>query len=69
MNKEIRNIIFNLNEGSYLPRIKLKNNLFSKFLFLWTGSFDGDNLLSNLSSDVITVTDKDFATNKIPSTT
>lgn len=38
-----------------------------KFLFLWTGQFDSeDNLLSDLSSDDITITDKDFSTTYIP---
>jgi len=41
--------------------------ILSKFLFLWTGQFDSeDNLLSDLSSDDITVLDKDFSTVYIP---
>lgn len=44
----------------------LKSTTKAKFLFLWTGKFDGDNLLSDLDSSVITVTNKDFATNYIP---
>lgn len=41
--------------------------ILSKFLFLWTGQFDSeDNLLSDLSSDDITVIDKDFSTVYIP---
>jgi lysophospholipase L1-like esterase len=45
--------------------IALKN----KFLFLWTGNYSSGNLKNSLGSDVITITDKDFTTNIIPSTT
>lgn len=41
-------------------------SLKNKFLFLWTGKFNGNNLLSDLNADVITVTGKDFATSYIP---
>jgi hypothetical protein len=44
----------------------LKSTTKAKFLFLWTGKFDGNNLLSDLDSSVITVTGKDFATKYIP---
>ena len=40
----------------------------SKVLFLWSGKFDGDNLLSDIDDTVITVTGKDFATTYIPYT-
>ena len=40
----------------------------AKFLFLWTGKYDGDNLLSDLDSTVITVTDRDWITIQIPDT-
>ena len=41
--------------------------ILGKFLFLWEGQFDSeDNLLSELSSDDITVMDKDFSTIYIP---
>jgi len=45
--------------------IALKN----KFLFLWTGNYSNGNLKNSLGSDVITITDKDFTTSIIPSTT
>lgn len=41
-------------------------DLKAKFLLLWTGKFDGDNLLSDLDDSVITVTGKDFTTKYIP---
>ena len=42
----------------------------AKFLFIWTGKYDGDNLLSDLGSEVITVTGKDWTTKHItPDTT
>lgn len=44
----------------------LPPELLAKFLFLWTGSYNGDNLLSDLGPEVITVTDKDWITNYIP---
>lgn len=44
-------------------------DLEAKFLFLWTGKYDGDDLLNDLDTDVITVTGKDWATVYIPSTT
>lgn len=44
----------------------LPADLLAKFLFLWTGDYDGDNLLSDLGSEVITVTGKDWATTDIP---
>lgn len=44
----------------------LSEALKAKFLFLWTGKYDGDNLLSDLDSTVITVTDKDWITKFIP---
>lgn len=40
----------------------------NKLLFLWTGDFSGDNLLSDLDTTVITVTGKDFTTSYIPAT-
>ena len=41
----------------------------SLFEFLWiAGNFDGDNLLSSLDTDVLTVTGKDFSTDYIPVT-
>ena len=46
----------------------LSAELLAKFLFLWTGKYDGDDLLSDLSTDVITVTDKDWITKVIPET-
>lgn len=39
-----------------------------KLLFLWTGKFSGNNLLSDLDASVITVTSKDFSTDYIPAT-
>ena len=42
----------------------------AKFLFLWSGKYDGDNLKDDLGgAAVITVTDKDWTTNFIPPTT
>ncbi len=42
----------------------------SKFLFIWTGKYDGDNLKDDLGgAAVITVTGKDWTTNFIPPTT
>lgn len=39
----------------------------AKFLFLWTGKYDGDNLKDDLGgAAVITVTGKDFITRHIP---
>lgn len=38
----------------------------AKFLYLWSGKFSGDNLLSDLGAEVITVTSKDFSTRYIP---
>jgi len=40
----------------------------NKVLFLWTGKFDGNNLLSDIDDTVITVTGKDFSTSYIPYT-
>jgi len=40
--------------------------LLAKFLFLWNGKYDGDNLLSSLDSSVITVTGREWVTRKIP---
>lgn len=45
---------------------RLPDSLLAKFLFLWTGKFNGDNLLSDLDTDVITVTNKDFTSTYIP---
>lgn len=47
----------------------LPPSLRNKFLFLWTGRYNGDNLLDDLSSAVITVTGRDWATSAIPDTT
>jgi len=47
----------------------LPSALRDKFLFIWTGKYDGDNLLSDLDAEVITVTDKDWITRFIPPTT
>jgi len=38
----------------------------AKMLILFTGSISGNSLLSEVGSDVITVSGKDFATNTIP---
>ena len=61
--------------GKKIPKVRngsklnlLKSTTKAKFLFLWTGKFDGNNLLSDLDSSVITVTGKDFASSYIPST-
>lgn len=59
----ISNIGFNKRRSGGLP-----SYLKDKFLFLWTGRFDGDNLKNDLGSGVITVTNKDFSTLSIPST-
>lgn len=40
----------------------------SKFLFLWTGKFSGNNLLSDLDELILHVTGRDFPTNYIPAT-
>ena len=48
--------------------LRLSEELLDKFLFLWTGDFEGDNLANDLGDDVITVTGKDFDTNYIPAT-
>ena len=50
---------FNRNAG--LPPL-----LLAKFLYLWTGKYDGDDLLSDIDTTVITVTGKDWATPFIP---
>jgi len=48
----------------------LPSALRSKFLFVWTGKYDGDNLKDDLGgAAVITVTDKDWTTSFIPPTT
>ena len=47
---------------------RLPDSLLTKFLYLWTGKFNGDNLLSDLDTDVITVTGKDFTSTYIPET-
>lgn len=48
----------------------LPSALRAKFLFLWSGKYDGDNLKDDLGgAAVITVTDKDWTTNFIPPTT
>jgi len=51
--------------GKRLGR-KIKSGLSAalkaKFLYLWTGRYDGDNLLSNIGPEVITVTGKDWST-------
>jgi hypothetical protein len=39
------------------------------FMYLWTSKFDGDDLLSDVGTDVITVTGKDFTARRIPATT
>ena len=39
-----------------------------KMLFLWTGGISDNTLLSEVGSDVITLTGKDFTTNIIPAT-
>ena len=39
-----------------------------KFVFLWSGKFDGDNLKNDFGTDSIVVADKDFATTYIPGT-
>jgi len=49
--------------------IGLSQEIQSKFLYLWTGKFSGNNLLSDLDSNIITVTGKDFSSKYIPSTT
>lgn len=49
----------------YLPEA-----LRDKFLFLWTGDYDGDNLKDSLGSDaVVTVSGKDWITRYIPQDT
>lgn len=48
--------------------IGLPSELKAKFLFLWTGKYDGDDLQNDLDDDVITVTDKDWETKYIPET-
>lgn len=58
-----------LKVGGKKPKNKLSPLLLAKFLYLWTGRYSGDNLLSDLSSDVITVTGKDWAGLIIPPTT
>lgn len=46
---------------------RLSAELMAKFLFIWTGKYDGDHLKDDLGgSAVITVTDKDWATSYIP---
>lgn len=40
----------------------------NKFLVLWLGDFQGDNLLSNTNSNIIQVTNRDFVTTYIPAT-
>lgn len=40
----------------------------AKFLFLWTGKFSDNNLLSDLDDIVINVTGSDFPTTYIPAT-
>jgi hypothetical protein len=40
----------------------------AKFLFIWMGTYNGDNLKNILSGGDIVVTGKDFAGNYIPST-
>lgn len=47
----------------------LPSTLLVKFEYLWTGKFSGDDLLSDLGPEVITVTGKDFITSYIPDTT
>ena len=47
----------------------LPGYLRDKFLFLWLGDYQGDNLLNSLGTDYITVTNKDWSTKVIPDTT
>jgi len=47
----------------------LPRTLLDKFLFLWTGKYDGDDLLSDLDASVITVTGKNWITKTIPQDT
>jgi len=61
--------VIGLRVGAKKPKSKLSPLLLAKFLYLWTGRYDGDNLLSDISSDVITVTGKDWVGLIIPSTT
>jgi hypothetical protein len=48
-------------------QLGLSADLLAKFLYLWTGKYNGDNLLSDLSSDEITVTSKDWTSRYIDS--
>jgi hypothetical protein len=43
----------------------LSPSLRAKFLYLWTGSYEGDDLLSDLGNEVIAVTGKDWGTSYI----
>lgn len=45
----------------------LPDTLLAKLLYLWTGKYDGDDLLNDLDTSVITVTAKDWATKYINS--
>lgn len=58
-----------LRVGAKKPKNKLSPLLLAKFLYLWTGRYSGDNLLSDIDTAVITVTGKDWTGLIIPSTT
>lgn len=45
----------------------LPDTLLAKMLYFWTGKYDGDDLLSNLDTSVITVTSKDWSSKYINS--
>ena len=61
--RSINGIVIGANRRKGLP-VALR----AKFLFLWIGKFNGDNLKNDLGNDVITVTNKDFTTVYIPET-
>jgi len=68
----IRSFLINANAVNRIAarsalREVMPDSLKAKFLFLWVGDYDGDNLLDSLgSAAVITVTGKDWLTRYIP---
>ena len=71
MSKEIRNSIFSLSEGAASSGQSWSSYWIDRdvFQYLWIGDYTGDNLKSEVGSDVITVTNKDWTTKFIPATT
>jgi hypothetical protein len=69
--RQLNNITGALNRlGANSGRLPgIPKYLAEKLLFLWTGKYDGDNLLNALGDDYITVTDRDWTSRWVPEDT